>query len=583
MADVNQKIVDGLEKLGLPWPGGNSVTLDDIAGMWDTLANELSAEVQVLDSAVGGVSSQEWSGDAHDAFVAQWKTQSAQIGTAVSNFHQVADGMRQYAGQIESINEEIVSIVEQILAATAIGAVLTVLTAGISDAVSAAADAAEVARIVALIARFTAWAERIGQTLKDTLGVTDDVAQVLAKLAETVGKLSKTFVTNFAADTGSSMLSQALSGQTVTAGADVKNGALDAAGSTLTDGLLSHVPGIKTVLSGDAAPVLNGTLANMGGSMFEDGVNDAESPGSVSTTQWIEDLVTSGATGAAGSAIGKGISHIGKGSGATTDAGTGDDASSDASGEGDGDGESSALNFGEEGGIALQNLGDAGGDGSSIASDDSFGEGPSHLPGAEGSDSGSDSGSDGGYDGGSESGESGSDTSGDTASFHTADDGSDASSYHTAPDGGDGTGSYAGSDSGDPGAAGSVDGGSGHEPSGGGSAIDPGELGDGSSADGGAGEGGQDSASTAGSDGSGGGGGASGSDTTAPGDSPGRYGPIASTVMGTTANLGVYTVGAAIEGGVQNITATSHSASQILAALEGNGGPMPTITDSTSE
>ncbi len=503
MVDVNQKIVDGLEKIGLPWPGGNSQTLETIAGDWDTLADALSSSAQYLDSAVDAITSQQWSGDAHDAFVEQWKNQSAQIQSAVTNFHKVADGMRQYAGQIESINEEIVSIVEQILAATAIGAVLTVLTAGISDAVSAAADAAEVARIVALIARFTEWAERIGQTLKDALGVTEDVAEVLGKLAETVGKMTKTFTTNFIADTGSTMISQGLSGQTVTAGADFKNGALDAAGTSFTDGLLSNVPGVKTVLSGEASPILNGALGNMGGAMFEDGVNDMESPGSISTTQWVEDLVTSGATGLVGSAIGKGIANRGR---PAADAGADGDDADDGSGEEGGDGESLAAattDAGDEGGIELQNL---------TPIHDGTGD-------AGSTDSATDNGSDGGE---------GSDgDSSDGASFHTADDGasdagsdgdsSDGASFHTADDGASDAGSDASSETG--------------------STSDS-----------------SDSATY----------------TTAPEPpaDPGGYGPGKVTAMSTAANLGVYTVGSVIEGGIQNITGQAQSASQILSSLE---------------
>jgi WXG100 family type VII secretion target len=520
MVDVNQKIVDGLEKLGLPWPGGNSVTLQTIAGDWDTLANALSASVQYLDGAVDGLTPQQWSGDAHDAFVSQWKNQAAQVQAAVTNFHKVADGLRQYADQIESINEEIVSIVEQILAATAIGAVLTVLTAGISDAVSAAADAAELARIVALIARFTEWAERIGQTLKETLGVTEDVAKVLEKLAETLGKMTKTFATNFIADSGSSMISQGLSGQTVTAGADIRNGALDAAGTTFTDGLLSNVPGVKTVLSGDASPILNGTIGNMGGAMFEDGVNDAESPGSVSTTQWVEDLVTSGATGFAGSAIGRGIANRGKTDESGTGDGDGDGGSADADGgTSAGEDASAADDAGSEGGIELQNL-------TPIRGSESDGE--SGGGGREGS---------GGDDNGGDDAGGGSDTSSDTASFYTAD--SSVASFHTAND--DPTG-FEGSEG--------IEGTEGTE-----GAESTANTGDSA----GAGDSGDaaDAASTHSSD----------SAASTPSE-PGGYGPGKVTAMSTAANLGVYTVGSVIEGGIQNITGQAQSASQILSSLE---------------
>lgn len=520
MVDVNQKVVDGLEKLGLPWPGGNSVTLQTIAGDWDTLANALSSSVQYLDSAVDAITPQQWSGDAHDAFVSQWKNQSAQVQAAVANFHKVADGLRQYADQIESINEEIVSIVEQILAATAIGAVLTVLTAGISDAVSAAADAAELARIVALIARFTESAERVGQTLKDALGVTEDVAKVLEKLTEILGNMTKTFTTNFIADSGSSMISQGLSGQTVTAGADIRNGALDAAGTTFTDGLLSNVPGVKTVLSGDESPILNGTIGNMGGAMFEDGINDAEAPGSVSTTQWVEDLVTSGATGFAGSAIGKGIANHGK----TTESGTGD-------GDGDGDGDSADADGGGSGGDTASAADDAGSEG---------GIELQNLTPIQGNGDGS----------GDGDGDGGSDTSSDTASFYTAD--SSAASFHTAND--DPTGFESTGETGETGDTGAP-----------GESVDSGDTASVQSIDssvGGEGPPG-DAAST---------------HSAAPTNSadsagstpaePGGYGPGKVTAMGTAANLGVYTLGAVIEGGVQNITGQAQSASQILSSLE---------------
>ena len=267
----------------------------------------------------------------------------------------------------------------------------------------------------------------------------------------------------------------------MTAGADFKNGALDAAGTSFTDGLLSNVPGVKTVLSGEASPILNGALGNMGGAMFEDGVNDMESPGSISTTQWVEDLVTSGATGLVGSAIGKGIANRGR---PAADAGADGDDADDGSGEEGGDGESLAAattDAGDEGGIELQNL---------TPIHDGTGD-------AGSTDSATDNGSDGGE---------GSDgDSSDGASFHTADDGA----------------SDAGSDA----------------------SSETGSTSDSS-----------DSATY----------------TTAPEPpaDPGGYGPGKVTAMSTAANLGVYTVGSVIEGGIQNITGQAQSASQILSSLE---------------
>jgi WXG100 family type VII secretion target len=276
--NVNGDIMKVLDMLGLPMPGGNGGVLRSIAQDWNTMAAAVEGQVDALNQAVAAVGPDEWSGSAADSFHQHWQTQSAEVAKGLANFKQVAASLDSYADTVDSINEEILSIAEQILAASVAGALLTVVTAGISDAVAAAADAAEAARIAALIARFTELAEQVGvdidrmvEVVGEVLSKIKSMLEALKTMLETVdstkyGKMAltvgKDLASNFVADSGANISSQYLSGQKVTLGADLENGALDAAGTVATAGVL-----------GRAAPKLGSMatagLANVGGGIFQ--------------------------------------------------------------------------------------------------------------------------------------------------------------------------------------------------------------------------------------------------------------------------------------------------------------------------
>lgn len=270
--NINGDIMKVLDMLGLPMPGGNGGVLRQIAQEWTAMATAVESQVSALDQAVAAVVPGQWSGDAANSFQQHWETQSAEVSQGVANFQQVAKSLDGYADTVDSINEEILSIVEQILAASAAGALLTVVTAGISDAVAAAADAAEAARIASLVARFTELAEQIGVDLEKAAEVVEQVVTKLKELVEFLkgskyGRaalgVGKNLASNFIADSGANISSQYLSGQKVTLGADLENGALDAAGTVLTEGALGKVP----LLSGRDGTVAG--LANVGGGIFQ--------------------------------------------------------------------------------------------------------------------------------------------------------------------------------------------------------------------------------------------------------------------------------------------------------------------------
>lgn len=276
--NVNGDIMKVLDKLGLPMPGGNGGVLRTLAQDWTTMAAAIESQVQTLDQAVAAVGPDEWSGSAADAFRRHWQTQSSEVSKGLANFKQVAASLDGYANTVDSINEEILSIAEQILAASVAGAVLTVVTAGISDAVAAAADAVEVGRIAALIARFTELAEQVGVDIDRMVEVVGEVVSKIKSMLESLktmlesinstkyGKMAlsvgKDLASNFVADSGANISSQYLSGQKVTLGADLGNGALDAVGTVATAGVL-----------GKAAPNLGSMatagLANVGGGIFQ--------------------------------------------------------------------------------------------------------------------------------------------------------------------------------------------------------------------------------------------------------------------------------------------------------------------------
>jgi hypothetical protein len=275
--NVNSDIMKVLDMLGLPMPGGNGGTLRTIAQGWTTMAAGIEKQVGALDQAVAAVGADQWSGSAADAFHQHWQTQSAEVAKGLTNFKQVAASLDGYADTVDSINEEILSIAEQILTASVAGALLTVVTAGISDAVAAAADAAEAARIAALIAKFTELAEQVGVDIDRMVEVVGEVMSKIKSMLESLQTMLRTvkdaddgtalaltrdLATNFVADSGANISSQYLSGQKVTIGADLVNGALDAEGTVGTAGLL-----------GKFAPQLGSAatqgLANVGGGIFQ--------------------------------------------------------------------------------------------------------------------------------------------------------------------------------------------------------------------------------------------------------------------------------------------------------------------------
>lgn len=276
--NVNGDIMKVLDMLGLPMPGGNGGVLRSIAQDWNTMAAAIENQVKTLDQAVAAVGADKWSGAAADSFHQHWQTQSAEVARGLANFRQVAASLDSYADTVDSINGEILSIAEQILAASVAGALLTVVTAGISDAVAAAADAAEAARVAALIAKFTELAEQIGVDVDRMAEVVGEVVSKIKSMLEALktmlesvnstkyGKLAvgvgKDLASNFVADSAANVGSQYLSGQQVTLGADLENGALDAAGTVGTAGALGRfAPSLGSMATAG--------LANVGGGIFQ--------------------------------------------------------------------------------------------------------------------------------------------------------------------------------------------------------------------------------------------------------------------------------------------------------------------------
>ena len=262
--NINGDVVKVLEAMGLPLPGGDGDTLRAIAQDWDDIAGSIDAQVKQLSQAVQAVGPDEWSGTACDAFHQHWQKQAQATETGVQNFHTVASSMRGYAGNIDSINEELVSICEQIVIATAAGALLTIVTAGLSDIASAIADSAEAARIVALIAKFTDLAEQVGVDI-------DRVAEVLGEIMENLKSLSETLklgdvASNVVADTGANVATQALSGQKVTWGADLANGTLDAVG-TVGGGALLGKAGLTGATLDGASNFVGGVFQSEAGGL----------------------------------------------------------------------------------------------------------------------------------------------------------------------------------------------------------------------------------------------------------------------------------------------------------------------------
>jgi len=264
--NINADVVKVLEAMGLPLPGGDGDTLRAIAQDWDDLADSIAAQVPQLNKSVQAVGPDEWSGTACDTFHQHWRKQAQATRKGVQNFHTVATSMRGYASNIDSINEELVSICEQIVIATAAGALLTIVTAGLSDIAAAIADSAEAARIVVLIAKFADLAEQVGVDIDRVAEVLGEVMDDLKELAETL-KLGD-LASNFVADAGANVATQALSGQKVTWGADLENGALDAVGTVAGGSLLGKVaPGLSQVASDGLSNMVGGVFQSEAGGL----------------------------------------------------------------------------------------------------------------------------------------------------------------------------------------------------------------------------------------------------------------------------------------------------------------------------
>ncbi|MGR6971044.1 WXG100 family type VII secretion target [Streptomyces cynarae] len=306
---IDGKVLEILQACGVELPGGNGGTLRSIARAWDAMGTELTEVAHALDVAVEGVDKQGWHGEARDAFERHWGEQKSVIKDVAHNFHQVADGLRAYADEIDGINEEIIDICVEIAEMEVAGAALSFFTGFLSDLVANTAVAARVARIVDLVKLFTSAAEKVAALLERFGALNEAGAARLAKLAEFAAKFLKKsaegFVTNFVADSGSMMLNQALNGQPITVGQDFSTGGKEALGTaafTAGGGALAesaHLTGaVGRVLSGEGrvGSAVNGALGNISGGLTADVWNHQDG----ATIGW--DAATNALTGATGNA-----------------------------------------------------------------------------------------------------------------------------------------------------------------------------------------------------------------------------------------------------------------------------------------
>ncbi|MEK2476451.1 WXG100 family type VII secretion target [Streptomyces noursei] len=308
---IDGKVLEILQAFGVELPGGNGDTLREIARGWDAMGNDLTKAVGALDRAIDGVDKQGWHGAARDAFEKHWQDQKKTITDVAKNFHQVADGLREFAGEIDKINEEIIDICVQIAEMEVLGAALSFFTGFLSDLVANAAVAAKVAKIMDLVKLFTSAAEKVAELLERFFGMSAEAAATLEKMLVAVarvgGRFAEGFATNFVADSGSLMINQALNGQPVTVGEDFKTAAKEAAGTaaftaggaSLAEG--AHLTGaVGRVLKGEGlgGSAVNGALGNIAGGLTAD-MWDGKDGG---TTVW--DMGTNAATGALGNHVG---------------------------------------------------------------------------------------------------------------------------------------------------------------------------------------------------------------------------------------------------------------------------------------
>jgi uncharacterized protein YukE len=306
---IDGKVLDILQAFGVELPGGNGDTLRSIARAWDTMGNELTEVAHAIDVQIQGVDIQGWHGEARDAFEKHWAEQKRVIDDVAHNFHQVADGLRAYADEIDKINEEIIDICVEIAEMEIAGAALSFFTGFLSDLVANTAVATRVAKIVDLVKLFTSAAEKVAALLERFGALSEAGAARLAKVAEFAAKFLKkgaeSFATNFVADSGSMMLNQALNGQPITVGQDITTGskealgtaAFTAGGASLAEG--AHLTGaVGKVLSGEgrAGSAVNGALGNVSGGLTADVWNHQDG----ATIGW--DAATNALTGATGNA-----------------------------------------------------------------------------------------------------------------------------------------------------------------------------------------------------------------------------------------------------------------------------------------
>ncbi|MFI6442018.1 WXG100 family type VII secretion target [Streptomyces sp. NPDC050759] len=315
---IDGKVLEILQAAGVELPGGDGDTLRSIARSWDTMGTELTDVIRAVDSAIAGVDRHGWHGDARDAFEKHWGEQKQVIREIADNFHHVADGLRSYADEIDGINKEIIDICVEIAEMEIAGVALSFFTGFISDLVANTAVAERVAKVVELVRLFSAAAEKVGGLLERFTGLSAETVAALerglATAARVSAKFAKTglesFVTNFAADSGSMMLNQAVHGQPVTVGDDLRNGAWLAGG---TAGFTAGAGMVGARLTGTAGKLLqgegllgtavNGAAGNVAGGLTADVKNgqDASTMG--------QDALANAVAGAAGNVQNHGVNH----------------------------------------------------------------------------------------------------------------------------------------------------------------------------------------------------------------------------------------------------------------------------------
>ncbi|MFJ5531278.1 WXG100 family type VII secretion target [Streptomyces sp. NPDC093261] len=315
---IDGKVLEVLQAFGVELPGGDGPTLRSVARHWDTMGTELSDLVRAVDAAIAGVDKEGWHGEARDAFEKHWREQRRVVLETAGNFHHVADGLRAYATEIDGINEEIIDICVEIAEMEIAGAALSFFTGFLSDLVANTAVAERVAKIVDLVKLFTSAAEKVADLLERFTGLSAETVATLERVLTTVARITagftktglESFVTNFAADSGSLMLNQAVHGQPVTVGADLTAGSRAAAG-TAAFTAVAGTAGAR--LSGTAGDILrgdgllgttvNGAAGNVAGGLTAD-VIAGQDPSTIG-----QDALTNAATGAFGNAQNHGVNH----------------------------------------------------------------------------------------------------------------------------------------------------------------------------------------------------------------------------------------------------------------------------------